>query len=81
MTYTSASHIGSLEEARNFFRHLVSERRVSFHPDNMFESYVTCEGGVNTFTLQECSLYNRLMDECFKVCEREGVDIYGMKGE
>lgn len=42
----------------------------------MFEDYVSCENGINTFTLDECAIYNRLMDESFAVCEKEGVDIY-----
>ena len=41
-----------------------------------FEDYVSCEGGINTFTIEECAIYNRLMDESFAVCKNEGVDIY-----
>ena len=76
MTYSNDSHIKSVEDVEAFFHHLVDERKVSFHPDNMFEDYVSCEGGVNTFTLGECATYNRLMDESFKACEKEGADIY-----
>ena len=48
----------------------------------MFEDYVSCEGGINTFTLGECAIYNRLMDESFAICKKEGVDIYsiGLEG-
>ena len=76
MTYTDESHIRTVEDVQAFFHHLVDERKVSFHPDNMFEDYVSCEGGVNTITLGECPKYNRLMDESFKACEKEGADIY-----
>ena len=44
----------------------------------MFEDYVSCEGGINTFTLGEWAIYNRLMDESFAISEKEGVDIYGI---
>jgi hypothetical protein len=44
----------------------------------MFEDYVSCEGGINTFTLGECAIYNRLMDESFAICENEGIDIYSI---
>lgn len=37
---------------------------------------MSCEGGINTFTLEECAIYNHQMDESFKVCEKEVVDIY-----
>ena len=76
MTYNNESHIKSVEDVKTFFHHLVDERKVNFHPDDMFEDYVSCEGGINTFTLEECALYNRLMDESFKVCDNQGVDIY-----
>lgn len=78
MTYTSESHIKSVKDVEIFFHHIVSERKVNFHPDDMFEDYVSCEGGINTFTLGECAIYNRLMDESFAVCNNEGVDIYAI---
>ncbi len=78
MTYNMDSHIKSVEDVKAFFHHLVYERKVNFHLDDMFENYVFCEGGINTFTFEECAIYNRLMDESFKACEKEGVDIYGI---
>lgn len=76
MTYTSESHIMSVNDVKTFFHHIVSERKVNFHPDDMFENYVSCEGGINTFTLGECAVYNRLIDESFAICVNEGVNIY-----
>lgn len=78
MVYSSNSHIKSVKDVEAFFHHIVFERKVNFHPDDMFEDYVSCEGGINTFTLEECAVYNRLMDESFNVCEKEGIDIYGV---
>ena len=76
MIYTNESHILSVKDVEAFFHHIVFERKVNFHPDDMFEDYVSCEGGINTFTLEECAIYIRLMDECFAVCKSEDVDIY-----
>lgn len=76
MTYNNESHIRSVEDVKAFSHHLVEERKVNFHPDAMFEDYVSCEGGIHTSTLAECALYNRLMDESFKACNKDGVDIY-----
>lgn len=73
MTYTSSSRIQSLDDVRQFFHHLRHERRLDFDPHEMFESYVTCEGGA--LSLSECPLYNRLMDEAIEVCRREGMKI------
>ncbi len=81
MTYNSNSHIKTVKDVETFFHHIVYERKVNFHPDDMFEDYISCESGVNTFTIEECAIYNRLMDESFKICEKERIDIYeiGMK--
>jgi len=76
MTYNSNSHIKSVKDVETFFYHLVFERKVNFHPDDMFEDYVSCEGGINTFSLDECTIYNRLMDESFTICQKGEVDIY-----
>ena len=76
MVYNSNSHIKSVKDVEALFHHIVFERKVNFHPDDMFEDYVSCEGGINTFTIEECAIYNRLMDESFAVCKKEGVDIY-----
>lgn len=78
MIYNFDSHIYTVADVESFFHHIVFDRKVNLHPDDMFEDYVSCEGGINTFTLEECSVYNRLMDESFKVCEKEGVDIYSI---
>ena len=76
MTYTNESHILSVKDVAAFFHNIVFERKVNFHPNDMFEDYVSCEGGINTFTIEECAIYNRLMDESFAVCKKEGVDVY-----
>ena len=76
MIYTNESQIKTVKDVEAFFHHIVFERKVNFHPDDMFENYVSCEGGINTFTFEECAIYNRLMDECFDVCEKGDVDIY-----
>ena len=78
MKYNANSHIMTVKDVETFFHHIVFERNVNFHSDDMFEDYVSCEGGINTFTLGECTVYNRLMDESFAICEKEGIDIYGI---
>ena len=76
MNYNTESHINTVKDVEAFFHHIVFERKVNFHPDDMFEDYVSREGGLNTFTVEECAIYNRLMDESFSICEKSGVDIY-----
>ena len=78
MIYTKESHITSVKEVESFFHNIVFERKVNSHPDDMFEDYVSCEGGINTFTLAECAIYNRLMDESFDVCNKSNAGIYSV---
>lgn len=78
MNYNSNSHIVTVKDVETFFHHIVFERKMNFHPDDMFEDYVSCEGAINTLTIEECAIYNRLMNENVKVCENEGVDIYSI---
>lgn len=35
MTYTNESHIKTVKDVETFFHHIVSERKVNFHPDDM----------------------------------------------
>ena len=77
MQYTKESKIGTIDDVRKFFGHLANERRVTFHPDDNFEDYVS-EDGANTFSEGECTIYNRLMDESFEVCEKNSADIYAI---
>ena len=78
MKYTTNSHINSVKEVEKFFQYLVEERKLNFHPDEDFMNYVSYSSGERTFSDEECQLYNRLMDECFEVCKKAEVDIYGV---
>ena len=77
MQCTKESKIVNVADAKEFFSHLVYERRVTFHPDDNFEDYVS-EDGANTFSEEECTIYNHLMDESFEACEKNGTDTYAL---
>lgn len=68
--------IKNLEDVTRFFKYLTEERRVSFHPDDDFESYVHIGTGLPTFTPEECREFNSAMQQCFQVCQSVGEDIY-----
>ena len=78
MTYNSDSHIKSVEDVKAFFHHLVSERKLNFHPDDDFADYICYEDKTPSFTEDEVVLYNRLMKESFNVCEKSQNDIYAI---
>lgn len=74
--YTGVDHISTVEDVEMFFDHIVKERKINFHPDNNFEDYVCIETHEPSFTPDECKLYNRLMEDCFCICDQTNVDIY-----
>ena len=76
MTYTAASHINSVKDVEAFFHHLVDERKVNFHPDDDFANYICLGDKTPPFSAAEVTVYNRLMDESFDVCDKADVDIY-----
>lgn len=76
MKYTNNDHIASIDEVKAFASYLVNDLGVSIHPDNDFAEYVCYKTGERTFTDEEAAIGNRLMEECFEVCEKNGVDIY-----
>ena len=76
MKYNVDSHIQSVDGVKTFFHHLTEERNVNFHPNDDFANYVSLKDHAPTFTDEEVVIYNRLMDECFDVCEKKDVDIY-----
>ncbi len=78
MKYNNDSKIATIDDVKEFFHHLVCECNLNFHPNDRFEDYVSCGDGSNTFSQEECAVYNRLMDESFDVCEKNGVDIYAI---
>ena len=75
MIYTNESHILSVKDVEAFFHHIVFERKVNFHPDDMFEDYMLADV-TPAFTQDECEIYNHLTEECFGICEKEEADIY-----
>lgn len=70
-TYTHDSRIATKEEAKDFFRHIVFDLDINFHPDDDFKEYISRETGERTMDDAQAELYNRLMDEAFGVFNDE----------
>lgn len=72
MKYNNNSTIKSVEDVKAFFNYLANDRKVNFHPDNSFDEYINVSTGKQTFSDEECQLFDRLMEECFDVCSKKG---------
>lgn len=77
----SLQHIRTIDEVKCFAKYLVNDLEVNFHPDEDFSNYISLETSEQTFNLEEQEVGNRLMDESFDVCEKEGADVYEVMGE
>lgn len=71
------TQIQTSEDVKSFAKEIIADG-VSFHPDDDFKDYVYFRENKRCYTDDEAGLRNDLMDQCFNVCEKEGVDIYGL---
>ena len=67
--------IKNTEDIKTFFNELLAED-LNFHPDDRFEDYINCGTKEPTYTENEVALRNRLLEQSFDVCDKEGADIY-----
>jgi hypothetical protein len=67
--------INTSEDVKAFAKQLIEEG-VSFHPDDDFNDYVYFKENKPYYAKEEAEKRNELMEQCFDVCEKEGVDIY-----
>lgn len=65
----------TIEDVKQFAKELTAEG-LSFHPDDDFNDYINFTSGEPSYTREEAEIRNKLMNECFDVCENEGIDIY-----
>lgn len=72
-------HIQNIEDVKTFARKLFAEG-VSVHPDEDFHDYINADNTA-TFTPEEAEKRNKLMDQCFEICDSAGEDIYGLMHE
>jgi hypothetical protein len=69
--------LDTISDVKSFAKQIISDG-VSFHPDDDFNDYVNFKEKTPCYTKEEAEFRNSLMDKCFEVCEKEGVDIYAV---
>ncbi|WP_462267783.1 hypothetical protein [Mucilaginibacter sp.] len=72
--------INNLNDVELFMKQLIKEG-VNAHPDDDFSQYVNIDTGEDTFTADDADIRNKMMKECFEVCDNENVDIYNLMQE
>lgn len=71
------AEIKTLNDVKAFATHLLEVEKLSFHPDDDFKDYMTSEGKP-FYSENDANLRNKLMDDCFDVCQKAGSDVYSI---
>lgn len=69
------TEILTIQDVKKFAKQLTAEG-LSFHPDDDFNDYINFSTNEPSYNTEEADLRNELMNQCFEICENEGVDIY-----
>ncbi len=70
------TQINTINDVKSFAKHLVQVEKLSFHPDDAFDDYIKFENNEPFYTTEEAMLRNSLMDDSFRVCDDNNVEIY-----
>jgi hypothetical protein len=71
------TEIITINDVKKFAYQIISEG-VSFHPDDDFKDYIFFKEKGPCYTPEEAAKRNRLMEECFDLCEKNNVEIYAV---
>jgi hypothetical protein len=72
--------ITTVQGVELFMKQLVEEG-TNAHPDDDFNNYVNMDTGEAAYTPDEAEIRNRLMEQCFDICEEAGKDVYSVMQE
>lgn len=70
------TEIKTLNDVKAFAKHLVHVEKLSFHPDEDFNDYIKLNTNEPFYTSEEASKRNRLMNDCFEVCDKHNKEVY-----
>lgn len=65
----------SFNDVEIFLKQLIDEG-TNVHPDEDFNNYINLNTGLTVYTKEEAFLRNTLMNQCFVICQAEGIDLY-----
>lgn len=69
--------VKTIGDVKTFLTQIIGEG-TCIHPDDDFKDIVNTKTGEVTYNKDEAALRNKLMQECFAVCESTGQDIYDL---
>ena len=69
-------NIATVEDVEHFVKYIYNDLGVNFHPDDEFNDIINIETGEKSFNSADAEMYNKLVDDCFDVCDKNDVDFY-----
>ena len=73
---TLPTRIETIQDVKDFAEYIKVVEDAAISPDDSFSEYANYKTLNPTYTKEEANKRDKLMEQCFEVCEREGVDIY-----
>ena len=73
---TLPTRIKTIQDVKDFAEYIKVVEDVAISPSDDFSEYVNYKTLEPTYTNEEADKRDKLMEQCFSVCESEGVDIY-----
>ena len=74
------SEILCIIDVKKFAKAIIKEG-IIIHPDDNFHDYTRYSKNQRFYTWQEAEFRNRLMDDCFRICQTFSEDIYSIMGD
>ena len=73
---TLPTRIETIQDVLDFAKYIKEIDDAAISPDDSFSEYVCYKTMQPTYTKEQAAERDKLMEQCFAVCEHEGVDIY-----
>ena len=73
---TLPTRIETIQDVKDFAKYIKVVEDAAISPDDSFSEYANYKTLELTYTKEEAEARDKLMEQCFEVCEREKVDIY-----
>lgn len=70
------TQITNVEDVATFARQLINVEKLSVHPDDDFKDYAFFDTREPMYSEAEAEKRNRLMNQCFAICEDNNIEIY-----
>ena len=73
---TLPTRIETIQDVLDFAKYIKEVDDAQISPSDSFNEYVCYKTMKPTYTKEQAAERDKLMEQCFSVCKRDGIDIY-----